>query len=468
MQEQHSQENETTAVEAGIADWIFGFSLSDAPAQAVRTARMCIADALGVMLAGSRSDVAALCAKLPRAPGPCAIAGLADKGLPDEGADAAGAAFQNGVACHALDFDDTSYAGIVHGTAVVLPAVLAVAQETGCTGAQFIESYIAGVETEYALGLALTDSLYQRGFWATATLGVLGAAAGAAKLLGLGPDGIAHALRLAANMPLGLRVTHGANGKPYLCGMAARLGVEAARAAAAGIQGQPGTFESSKGYAAALNGGLIDRSAPGSLGRRYALVDPGIAFKLRPICSAAQAAVDATVALRQQHGFGAADVRAVLCRGTGLVYASLPYSMPVEPAQAQFSMQFAVACTLVHGDVQPRHLTAGILQDAQLRQLMARIELVHDTGFMPAAQAASCPEADHVTITLTDGRQLQQAVLAATGMPQNPAPDERMRQKFMDCAAAVIGNAAAARLWEQAHLIEDLPRIRDLVLSGQD
>src|SRR5690606_31118430 len=120
-----------------------------------------------------------------------------------------------------------------------------------------LAGFVAGVETENALGLALTDSLYERGCWTTATLGVIGAAAGAAKLLRLAPDAVAHAIRLAANMPLGLRATHGSSGKPYLCGMAARLGVEAALAAAAGIQGQAGTFERRRGFAHALNDGTF-------------------------------------------------------------------------------------------------------------------------------------------------------------------------------------------------------------------
>src|SRR5450830_1641918 len=223
-------------VEQALAHWISALSLADIPTEAQRVACDCIADGIGVMLAGTGSAVVQAIAKLPQYAGTCAIAGKT------EHTDAASAALRNGTACHAWDFDDTCYAGIVHGTAVVLPAVLAVAQEVGATGAQFLEAFIAGVEVEYALGGALTDSLYERGHWATTTLGVIGAAAGVAKLHQLSVAQTAVAIRLGANIPLGLRAIRGSTGKPYLCGMAAKLGIEVVDAAVAGIEVQADIF----------------------------------------------------------------------------------------------------------------------------------------------------------------------------------------------------------------------------------
>ena len=446
---------EAIDVESRLATWVTGLSLSEVPQAALGVARTCIADGLGVMLAGSRSAAFGRCATMPRPTGACTV-------VDGSATDAPAAAFLNGVACHALDFDDTCYAGIVHGSAVVLPAVLAVAQEVNATGEQLLEAFVAGVETVYALGLALTDSLYERGFWATATLGVIGAAAGAAKLLCLDANALAHAIRLAANVPVGLRATHGSSGKPYLCGVAAKLGVEAAYAARAGIHGQPDTFERPRGFASTLNGGLLRRGALDALGERYVLVDPGIAFKLRPMCSATQAAIEATMALRTQAGFQVEDVQSVVCRGTSLVVTSLPYNRPSQPSEAQFSMPFSIACTLLHGDVRLNQLDEGTLSDKALTQLMERIELQEDSTLVPSEAAVACPEAACVEITLHDGRRLQHTVMAATGMPQQPATEQQLQAKFMDCAMRATGALEAGELWNRARRIEDVARVRQL------
>ncbi|VFR47705.1 MmgE/PrpD family protein [plant metagenome] len=442
-----------------MAAWAARISLSEIPSAALNVAKTCIGDGLGVMLAGACSPVFAQCAALPRPPGNCIVIDGSSS------TDAATAALLNAVACHALDFDDTCYAGIVHGTATVLPAVLAVAQEVGASGEQLVEAFVAGVETVYALGLALTDSLYERGFWATATLGVVGAAAGAAKLLGLNAEGVAHAIRLAANVPVGLRATHGSSGKPYLCGVAAKLGVESAYAAKAGIQGQAGTFERRRGFAFTHNAGVLRREALDELGTSYRLLDPGIAFKLRPLCSATQAAIDATIALRSQEGFLAEDVESVTCRGTSLVVTSLPYHAPATPNEAQFSMNFAIACTLLHGDVRLDHLTSRTVADASLMHLMQRVQLHEDTTLVRPEAALMCPEAASVEIELRDGRRLQRTVMAATGMPQQPATEQQLQSKFMDCAMRVLGALEAGELWNRIRRIEEVSKAR-LLFDG--
>ena len=454
-----AQPNPTASVESRLAHWIVDLSLQQVPSSVLAVARTCLADGVGVMLAGSATSVFKTCAALPRGTGQCSVVDGSSN------TDASSAALLNGAAGHALDFDDTSYAGIVHGTAAVLPAVLALSQELNANGAALLEAFIAGVETEYALGLALTETLYDQGFWTTATLGVIGAAAGCAKLLKLNEASTANAIQLAANMPLGLRVTHGTLGKPYLCGMAARLGIEAAYAAKAGISGQTDTFEKPRGYASTLNRGVFNKAPIDALGTRYSLLNPGIAFKLRPMCSAMQAAADAVVELRNDQTWSLADIESVHCYGTALVVSCLPYRIPTKPSEAQFCMPFAIACTLLHGDVRLEHLNEATLSDPALVQLMQRISLQEDKSLVPPAEIASSPEAARVEICLTDGRLLSQTVLAATGMPQRPASPEILFRKFMDCATQALLPGHAQTIWENLQHIEHLPHIRSLFNS---
>jgi 2-methylcitrate dehydratase PrpD len=294
-------------------------------------------------------------------------------------------------------------------------------------------------------------------------LGVIGAAAGVAKLRRLSAAQTADAIRLAANMPLGLRAIHGSTGKPYLCGMAAKLGIEAVDAVAAGIEVQPDTFGRRRGFADTLNGGVLKRDAINALGKRFSLVDPGIAYKLHPLCSATQAAIDATAILMEEHGFTAADVESVQCDGTDLVAACLPYNAPVLPSQAQFSMTFAIGCTLLHGDVNMQHLNDSVIADPALVQLMQRINLQADANLVPAADAVACPEAARVEIRLRDGRIAIKTVLAAIGMPQNPAGDARLQQKFIDCTAPLLGEDAARALWETIHQVDQCQDVHGLL-----
>ncbi len=443
--------SEPMDAESRLSRWVAGLTLAAVPESVLAVARACMADGIGVMLAGSATSVFRQCETIPRYAGRCRLADGSGT------ADARSAALLNGAAGHALDFDDTCYAGIVHGTAAVLPAVLAVAQEIDADGARLLEAFVSGVEIEYALGLALTDSLYERGHWTTATLGVIGAAAGCAKLLGLDADSTAQAIRLAANMPLGLRITHGTSGKPYLCGIAARLGVDAAYAAQAGLAGQAGTFEKPHGYAETLNGGTFRADVIDTLGTRYALLDPGVAFKLRPMCSAMQAAVEAVIVLRERHEWTPDQVESVLCHGTPLVVSCLPYHAPTKPSEAQFSMPFSIACALLHGDVRVEHLNEATLADPALRQLMQRIELRADAMLVPPHKASTCPEAARVTVTLTGGRQLSHTVLAATGMPQKPASTSSLREKFMACVASALSPDHARAVWQRLQRVEHEP-----------
>ncbi|HDL17291.1 MAG TPA: MmgE/PrpD family protein, partial [Rhizobiales bacterium] len=280
---------------AGIAErlgaWVSGLSLSHVPEAALHVARRCIIDTSAVAIAGSRTGVAErLRAHVSGqyGSGACTLLGTAHS------ASALGAALANGTAAHALDFDDTSYAGVLHGSTIVLPAVLAAAQQADIAGGQFLEAFIAGSEAAYALGLTLTDSHYMRGWWATGTLGAIGAAAGAAKAGGLDAEPVARAIALAALGAHGMVAMLGTDAKPILAGQAARLGVESALLAAQGHSAPLQVFEDPRGLLALMNEGRADAAGLEELGQTWRLMEPGIAIKRHPVCSAAQAAMELT------------------------------------------------------------------------------------------------------------------------------------------------------------------------------
>ncbi len=413
-----------------LGAWVSGLSLSHVPEAALHIARRCIIDTSAVAIAGSQTGVAErLRAHVlgQYGSGPCTLLGTAHS------ASALGAALANGTAAHALDFDDTSYAGVLHGSAIVLPAVLAMAQQADIGGAEFLEAFVAGSEAAYALGLTLTDSHYMRGWWATGTLGAIGAAAGAAKAGGLDADATARAIALAALGTHGMTAMLGTDAKPILAGQASRLGVESALLSAQGHSAPARVFEDPRGLLALMNEGRADAAGLDELGRTWRLLEPGIAIKRHPVCSAAQAAMELTGTLIAQNKLDRDHIASLRCEVPHLVKISLVHDNPETPAQAQFSMPFALGCILAFGKLGPAQIADETLENRALQDAMAKVEMVEADELNGKEFQPQFPECARITLRMREGREVSGFLGAATGMPDNPLSDEALSEKFRDC-----------------------------------
>lgn len=426
------------------------------PPTVVREAKRCLVDASGVMLAGLASEVSKRARAYARSQYAVGLATLL--GEPARIA-AAGAAFANGVAAHVLDFDDTCYDGIAHGSAAVWPAVLAAGEAHGANGEDLLTAFVAGVETIYALGRALTNRGYFKGWWNSGLLGSMGAAVGAAKVSGLGAEAAREALSIAVSQATGPRVFSGNALKPYALGRAAEAGVHAAGFARCGLGAPADVFEHRNGFIKLFNDGILDEGALARVEERYSLIDPGIAFKLYPACSAVQAAAEAVQDILARERIPAREVTRVHCAVTPLVNISLPYGEPKTPVEAQFSLQFAVGCMLAYGGFGVEHLTRRTLGDPPLLENMRKVIMTEDTALVATGQAKrDFPEGAMVTLATRDGREFKVYNGAATGMPVKPMPGEMLERKFRSCAAPVIGAGAAEALLERLKNIETLAR----------
>lgn len=444
-----------------LGEWAATLDLDHVPAPVVHQAKRSLVDLIGVALAGSAVDTAGIARDLAASEdgtGPARLWGDRRR------APAPGAAFANAVAAHVLDYDDTCYAGIVHGSAVVAPAALAAAEHDNASGADFLTAFIAGLEVECALGKALTDSLYYKGWFNTAVLGRIGAAAAAARALRIPPAAAGHALALATLETGGLKAGFGTQAKPYLAGRAAEGGVRAALAAARGLSGPANAFEETRGLVRVFNDGVFEPKAVARLGRTWSLRDPGIALKLYPVCSAAQAAAEATAALLREHGLTGEGVAHVTCEVTRLVRISLTYDRPASPAEAQFSLPFAVGCILAYGGIGIERLSGATLADPVLRAAMAKVEMAPWTDAdADATLVGRCPEGAVVTLRTVDGRVFRRTNCAATGMPSNPMSDPALAAKFRACAKAVLDPATAGSLLERIGSVERLTSAAELL-----
>lgn len=441
-----------------LAGWSAELDSAQLPEDVCRAATRAIVDTTGVLLAGAGRP---LSRNVSRMVADECLQGDATMFAGGASRKSAGAALANGVAAHLLDFDDTSYDGIQHASCVVLPAVLACAEEADASTSDLLAAFVVGSEVSYALGRALTDIFWQ-GWWTTATLGSIGAAAGASRAFGLDRATTGHALAIASSLTFGMRTILGTDANPVGAGMAAQAGVRAALLARNGAEGNLSTIEHPIGLAAVFNKGKLDAEKLGKLGSRYSLVESGLAFKPYPACSGTQAASQAVGELMKKAGIRSSDVKSVTCRVAPLVAENLRYPNPVNLTQAQFSLPFAVGCLLEYGEFSVRQLRDNVLHSKELRDAMSKVVMQRVEGIGGAEGAKKYPEAAEIIMELTDGEVLKHHVLAAHGMPSDPMADAELRDKFMGCAQEAVSADCATDLYEQLNDLRSSAAVRQL------
>ena len=434
--------------------------IEDIPDDALNQAKRCLIDICGVTLAGANTESARMLletAVVTYGQGDCDILGTPYR------LNAPGAAFANGSAAHALDFDDNCYAGIVHASAVVFPAVLAMAQKHGASGADLLLGFLAGIEVEFAVAKALSNSIYDRGWWTTSVLGAIGSAAGVAKVADLKCEKAAHALALAAAGAGAVRAVRGTGAKHFHCGRASEGGVAAAMAAMQGATGPDSVFEDRSGIAQVLNGGVFDPREIATLGMGFSISNPGIDLKKYPVCYASHATADAVKEIMETDGLRASDVVSLSCTVPPVVASNLTYPNPNTAAEAQFSLHFAVAAIIVHGDIKLEHLTTELLSSAQFKRYLQKIEL--KVGDIPEQYKSSrliCPEWGYVELTTRSGDRRCSFVGSPVGSALRPMSDEMLQKKFNACVEYSNLRSSASVLYDKILNIELLMNTRDL------
>jgi len=449
-----------------LAAYATAESFDKLPAAAVSAARLAILDTLGVTLAGSVEDTAVRARALiahRRSAEEATIVGTSLRGCVED------AAFANGTASHALDYDDVQASLSGHPSAPILSPTLAVAERAGASGADLITAFVVGVEIESKLGRAINPAHYEVGWHATATCGVFGAAAATAKLLGLSTDRTVHAMAIAASMASGIKANFGTDGKPLHVGHASRCGVEAALLAQAGFTGNPEALEHTDGFGSTHGGGakpLWGETTMG-LGAPHEIVNPGIGVKRFPACASTHQSLDATLALIDAHAIDPASVESVECGVFYLAPHQLIHDRAQTGLQGKFSMPYCVSVALLDR-------TVGLAQFADERVRRADVQ-----AFMPKVRMFVHPEQttreclptrfSEVTITLRDGKKLVKRVSLAKGQPKNPLTVGDLEVKFRDCAARVLPADRVESVLASVSQLETVPDVGVLarMLAGR-
>lgn len=420
-----------------------------------KRAAAAIADTVGVMLAGAMEPAARLAQATATedSRGDCIVIGTPAR----VGADAA--ALANGVAAHALDYDDMCFVSLAHPSCVLVPAILAAGETTRASGARILDAYVAGFELECRLGIVMNPRHYhERGWHCTSSIGTLGAAAAAAHVLGLDARTVQHALGIAASAAGGFKENMGSMVKPLHAGLAARNGLMAARLAQRGFTSSPQALDGPQGYLAVMDSEHRTlESAMSDLGARWEILETGITVKLYPSCAATHPPLDALLDLRRREGITADAIARIEVEVDSMTPRLLIHDRPADGLAAKFSMPFCAAAAFVYGHIGIDTFAVERIHDPAVRRLMPHVTMRANPSFDAAAPLSHA----RVTVTLLDGRVFTAAADGARGYPGRLSTGE-LAAKFADCAARAMQPEAAARAWTAVQAIESMGDVREL------
>lgn len=430
--------------------------------QARERARHALSDTIACMLAGA-TDAPTLAVRAAFADeiGAGGAAGLVGGGR----AAAAVAALVNGVAAHTLDYDDNFRPAISHASAVLVPALLAVAEAQGTSGRRLIDAYLVGLEAQAAVGRGVNGSHYLVGWHATSTVGCIGTAAGVAWLMGLDRAGIARALSVAVSMAAGVKGQFGTPAKPLHAGLAARNAVDAARLAAAGMTGRLDILEGAQGFKELYGGPQPGgwESVVGQIGTPHVIENVGLAPKRHPCCGSTHNTLDMILDLKRAHGFTAGDVAAVET-WVGLANArNLAYPAPQDEMQARFSMQYCVAVALLQERLGLADFTPAAVQRPAVRALLP-LTTMHAYPAGPEG-APERRQPHRLRVALRDGRVLEASREFEKGTLNDPFDDADRWLKFRDCCEPALGADATGRLYAQLAAVDEAGDVHALATA---
>ncbi|PVG80825.1 MmgE/PrpD family protein [Nocardioides gansuensis] len=438
-----------------LAEWVVG--TVEVPVAVEQAALRHLLDGLGNAVAGARLGAAA--------PAVAVATGL---GGPPEATvlgtstrvSAPAAALANGTLVHALDFDDTHAGGLVHATAVVLPAAFAVGEETGADGRAVVDAAVVGYEVACRVAAAAPHAFHAGGLHATMVAGVFSSAAVAARLAGLDAATTTHAFGIAGSQAGGLLafLGTGASTKQLHPGFASQAGILAARLAAAGATGPETVFDGPHGVYQALApaawaAGSVDAgSILEGLGQRWETTRIGI--KPWPTCQLAHASMAAAQVALAESGATPDRIRAVHARvhpdSAPVVCATdRDLTRPASGYAAKFSLPWSVAAILLDGRVGTDTYSPDGLRRPDVSSLAARVTWEEGD---PAVVAADAP--GDVTLVLDDGRTVTGHVDRSPGGGSSPLSEAALEAKL-------TGNVGA-RAGALADVLRALPEAPDL------
>jgi 2-methylcitrate dehydratase PrpD len=439
----------STSITEALAQFARGDSFANPPDELYDRATRAFVDTVGVAIAGGREDCFSILARtLGSGTGPATVLATRAK------ATAADAALLNGTAGHALDYDDVADELNGHPSVVLVSALLALAEAHGSRGRDLLEAYAVGFEAACAIADGLNvHAHYRRGWHATATVGILGAVAGAGRLLRLEQEQVQSALGIAASMASGSRQNFGTMTKPLHAGLAARDAVLAVELAANGFTADLHQLESPMGffnmYGVDADAGMVTAG----LERPRVLLEHGLNVKKYPCCYGTHRMADAALALRAR-GLRASEVRSIAISVPPDGLGAIIHHRPMTGLQGKFSGEYVVAACLVDGAVRLLSFTDAAVCRPEAQDLLRRIT-IEESPTPPFGPPEYAHAFATLEVTLQNGETLRERCDVPRGDAREPLTDAELEAKFRDCLA--FGGTD----WDGEALLQRLRSLRE-------
>jgi 2-methylcitrate dehydratase PrpD len=420
-----------TGVTQNLARFVVETKWEDIPERARHEAKRALLNFFAVAIAGCRTEPVELALRtLAEFSGgkQAAIVGRSER------IDALGAAFLNAAGANVFDYCDTHLPTVVHPTAPLAPALLSLAELRRVTGPELLLAFVLGFEIECRVGGAVSPGHYPKGWHITSTCGVFGAAAGAAKLLGLNESQVVWSLGNASTQSAGLCECLGWPAKSVSVGNAARNGLFSALLAEKGFSGPAEPIAGAQGFLAAMGEPPNWAALTEGLGKSWEVNDNSLkpypaGFVIHPL-------LDCALDWRRQHPD--AVVERVAVRGNPLLLQRTDRPEVASGRESQVSLQHAVAAALVLGKAGLDQFTDACVDDPVVKEMRRKVEVASDPAISTIAV-----EMDFWT---KDGKKHSVSTQAARGSSANPLKDSEVEQKLLD----------EARNWRPAHDIKPL------------
>ena len=438
------------ALTRDLGRFVADVSFERLPAEALAVARVGFIDCIATMIAGAGDPAPQLLRKALR-PGH----GDATLYFSGETAPAPEAAWINGTAGHALDYDDVALRG--HPSTVLVSAILAEGEALGASGRDMLTAYVAGYETWAELAWRDPGHHHRKGWHPTGIFGPIGAAAACASLRRLDAERAGNALALAASQSSGVMANFGTMTKPFHAGRSAHSGLIAARLAEVGFTASPDALEHPQGFLSAVSpAGEADRETPAqALGSEWKIVKYPLGIKKYPACYCTHRALDAMLELLARHPLGPEEIERVTVSLSDTHSLILRNHRPQTGLEGKFSMEFAMAAAVIARRAGLAEYTDGFVERPDVQDFMHRVIVETNQNYDPEVSGASV--SDQVRVDLVAGGRVEsQKVRRAKGHADRPLSEAELFDKFRGCLDAGSAKIAPDVLFERLNHLEGL------------
>ena len=361
----------------------------------------------------------------------------------------------NGMSSHVLDFDDTHLRSLLHASAPIVPALLALSEVKPLDGERFLHAFILGVEVESRIATAICHN-HNADWYVTGTAGPFGAAAAVGKVLGLDERHMTWALGIAATLGAGLREMGGTMAKSLVHGRAGQNGLYAALLAAQGFTSSERALESPRGFARVMGGISDTRAITAGLGETYEILLN--TYKPYACGVVAHPVIDGCIRLRANPHVKPNAISRVNLKVHPQALKLTGVTSPRSGLESKWSIFHSAAVALVRGAAGEHEYSDECVFDPDIARLRERTEATADDSLRK--------DEAHVTVTLQQGQVLTQYVKHALGSEQHPLGDSDLEAKFCGLVRGILSPAQAERLRALCWSVADLDDVAEISLQS--